>query len=378
MSQLVIGVLLGGLVAALLAFAPQVSGSLVRSRARRLPPTLSSRMEEEWLAELATMSNRPSQLAFAIALTLTRRHSFSMDDDSLALASRSSATVATIGGWPSVVVASTLVFAAIAYGASFLVQPMYRSTARFGVAPPRIPAAFVASPVVPLHDQLPRIREQVLSSTSLERVLLDAPVNDLRRPAVDVARPRVSEDVIEGMRRDVDIQLLPDGQSLEISYLSPDPRQAMKVARRLASLYIETSTYDRGQLADAPAEFLDAQIGDLRSRLITQRAEIPSASNGHAPDADVRLLEHEQLKSIYRELLMKRERALLSVELARRQIGEQAKLVDVPRLPDTPISPNRRLIAGEGAGAGFFLGVTMMLAGRSGSFRRLTRARVRS
>src|SRR6478609_520716 len=79
MSQLVIGVLLGGLVAALLAFAPQLSGALVRSRARRLPPTLSSRMEEEWLAELATMSNRPSQLAFAIALTLTRRHSFSMD-----------------------------------------------------------------------------------------------------------------------------------------------------------------------------------------------------------------------------------------------------------------------------------------------------------
>jgi len=255
---------------------------------------------------------------------------------------------------------------------------MYRSTARFGVAPPRIPAAFVASPVVPLHDQLPRIRQQVLSSTSLDRVLPDAPVNDLRRPTVDVARPRVSEDVIERMRRDVDIELRPDGQSFEISYLSPDPHQAMKVARRLASLYIETSTYDRGQLADAPAEFLDAQIGDLRSRLITQRAEIPSKGNGHAPDADVRLLEHEQLKSIYRELLMKRERALLSVELARRQIGEQAILVDLPRLPDTPISPNRRLIAGEGAGAGFFLGVTMMLAGRSGAFRRLTKARARS
>ena len=78
-----IGVLLGGLVAGLLAFAPQVSESLVRSRARRLPQALSPRMEEEWLAELDAMASRPSQLAFAIALTLTRRHSFAMDDDSL-------------------------------------------------------------------------------------------------------------------------------------------------------------------------------------------------------------------------------------------------------------------------------------------------------
>ena len=106
MSQLIaVGVLLGGLVAGLLAFAPQVSEWLVRARARRLPRALCRGMEEEWLAELDAMLSRPSQLAFAIALTLTRRHSFAMDDDSLfATSSRPSVTVATIGGWPSVVI----------------------------------------------------------------------------------------------------------------------------------------------------------------------------------------------------------------------------------------------------------------------------------
>ena len=54
---------------------------------------------------------------------------------------------------------------------------------------------------------------------------------------------------------------------------------------------------------------------------------------------------------------MKREHALMSANLERRNIGEQFKLVDSARLPETPISPNRRLIAGEGAGAGFLLGV---------------------
>ena len=133
-------------------------------------------MEEEWLAELDAMPSRPSQLAFAIALTLTRRHSFAMDDDSLfATSSRPSITVATIGGWPSVVLVSTLAFAAIAYGASFLIPPMYRSTARILVVPSRIPEAFVESPVrLPLRDRLQRLSAQVLSQTRLERMILDA------------------------------------------------------------------------------------------------------------------------------------------------------------------------------------------------------------
>ena len=46
--------------------------------------------------------------------------------------------------------------------------------------------------------------------------------------------------------------------------------------------------------------------------------------------------------------------------------------------PRRPISPNRRLIAGEGAGVGFLLGVTMMLAGRNESFLRLKKALARS
>ena len=85
MSQLIaIGVLLGGVVAGLLAFAPQVSEWLVRARARRLPRALAERMEEEWLAEVEALASRASQLAFAIALTLTRRHSFAIEEDVVA------------------------------------------------------------------------------------------------------------------------------------------------------------------------------------------------------------------------------------------------------------------------------------------------------
>ena len=69
-----------------------------------------------------------------------------------------SVTVATIGGWPSVVFVSTLAFAAIAYGASFLVQPTYRSTVRFLVVPSKIQLPFVESPAGLVVESSPRQR----------------------------------------------------------------------------------------------------------------------------------------------------------------------------------------------------------------------------
>ncbi len=129
MNELIsVGILLAALVGGLLAFAPRVSESLVRSSARRLPHRLSARMREEWLAELDALPGRPSQLAFAIALTLTRRHSFAIEEESLfAAPARSPVTVATFGGWPSVVVFTTAVAAALVYAASFLIPPLYQS-----------------------------------------------------------------------------------------------------------------------------------------------------------------------------------------------------------------------------------------------------------
>ena len=111
----------------------------------------------------------------------------------------------------------------------------------------------------------------------------------------DGASAPVSAGVIERMRRDIDVQLLPDGQSFEVSYRSPDPHVAQKVAARLASLYIQDSVQDRAILPKSSDAFLEAQIDDVRSRLLSQADEIRSAVDVHAPDVEVQRLEHEQL-----------------------------------------------------------------------------------
>ena len=181
MNELIgVGIFLAAIVGGLLALAPRVSESLVRSRARRLPRMLSARMREEWLAELGALPGRPSQLAFAIALTLTRRHSFAIEEESLfAAPARSPLTVATFGGWPSVVVFTTVVVAALAYAASFLIQPLYQSHALVLVVPQRVPARFVESAVrITLDERLRALSSDGVESPAPGRH--DSPIRSLQ------------------------------------------------------------------------------------------------------------------------------------------------------------------------------------------------------
>ena len=387
-----VSVLLTGVVAGLLAYAPQLSESMVRSRARRLPRSLSSRMGEEWLAELDAMPSRPSQLAFAIALTLTRRHSFAIDEEALfAAPSRPSITVATFGGWRTVVAFTTVLVAGIAYGTSFLIEPLYRSATRILVVPQRISERYVEPTIrISVDDRMQAISQMVLSRKGLARIVLDfdlypslrAPESRVDKDPMDGvhegSESTVHENVVERMRHDIGVEIRTDGQSFDVSYVSPDPRTAMRVADRLASLYIEASLRDREVIADSASQFLNSQIEDVRSRLLKHLTGIRGAKRIEAAEADVRTLELETLESNYRDLLMKKEQSLIAANLERRQIGEQFKLLDPARLPEAPISPNRLVLALLGAAAGFCLGMAMMLGGRSGPFRRPKKALAQS
>jgi uncharacterized protein involved in exopolysaccharide biosynthesis len=382
MNQLIaVSALLAGVVAGLLTFAPQLSASLVRARARRLPGALSARMGEEWLAELDAMPGRPSQLAFAIALALTRRHSFAIEGDTLlAMTSRPPFTVATFGGWRTVIACTTVLAAGVAYGASFLLQPLYRSQARILVVPQRVSEQWVPPAVqVTLRERTQAITQQALSRTGLARVIQDfdlyrslRPVEGHRDvdPRVSVgSAPAIRDDVIARMRQDIAVDLGADGKSFDVSYISAEPRTAMRVVERLMGLYIDERLRDRQAMITSTKEFLDSQIDELGQTLLAQTARL------RAPDldpfeGDVLAIEHDVMKTAYRDLILKRQQARMAANLDRRQIGEQFKLLDPARLPETPISPARVRLTVFGAVVGFGLGLTMMLAGRNWPFNR--------
>jgi uncharacterized protein involved in exopolysaccharide biosynthesis len=143
----------------------------------------------------------------------------------------------------------------------------------------------------------------------------------------------------------------------------------MNVVERLTSLYIEENLSYREATAESTKQFLDSQIDELGQTLLAQTARLRAP--GVDPfEADVLAIEHDAMKTVYRDLMLKRQQARMAADLERRQIGEQFKLLDPARLPETPISPDRVRLTVFGAVVGFGLGLAMMLAGRNWPFNR--------
>jgi polysaccharide chain length determinant protein (PEP-CTERM system associated) len=108
---------------------------------------------------------------------------------------------------------------------------------------------------------------------------------------------------------------------------------------------------------------LDATISDYQSRV--------EAVPGVESEWMALSRDYDTLQTSFRDLLTKSESARVSADLENRQIGEQFRVLDAPRVPLRPISPQRILISGSGLGAG--LAVGLLLVGffelRDGSFK---------
>jgi polysaccharide chain length determinant protein (PEP-CTERM system associated) len=81
--------------------------------------------------------------------------------------------------------------------------------------------------------------------------------------------------------------------------------------------------------------------------------------------------DYDTLQASHRDLLTKTEAARQSKALENRQIGEQFRTLDAPRVPARPVRPQRPLITLAGVGGGFVLGLLLvaLLEIRDSSFR---------
>ncbi|BCS36084.1 chain-length determining protein [Luteitalea sp. TBR-22] len=70
--------------------------------------------------------------------------------------------------------------------------------------------------------------------------------------------------------------------------------------------------------------------------------------------------DYDTLQATYRELLSKSENSKMAASLEQRQIGEQFRILDPPRVPQKPFKPNRPQINAMGAVAGMGLGLALV------------------
>lgn len=153
---------------------------------------------------------------------------------------------------------------------------LYRSDAVILVVPQQVPESYVRSTVTAsVADRLQSISQQILSRTRLERIIVDLNLYAERR------KNGIMEDIVDGMRANIDVQTV-RGEAFRVGFIDTDPRTAMRVSERLASLFIDESLRDREVLAEGTSQFLEAQLEDARRQLIDNEKKLENYRREHA------------------------------------------------------------------------------------------------
>jgi polysaccharide chain length determinant protein (PEP-CTERM system associated) len=234
-----------------------------------------------------------------------------------------------------------------------LLPDLYRSSALLLIVPQRIPENLVRSTVTTrLDERLSAISQEILSRTRLENIVqeFDLYPNERRR--------MIMEDVIENMRSK-DIIFSPprsrggDSGSFTISFEYTNPRTAMLVTERLASLFIRENIENRAVLADQTDQFLQSQLQEAERQLKDRekKLEVFRRTNpGLMPqqmEANQQALQNTQLQlqALQESMNHDRDRQIW----VQRQLADLAMASSVPALPEpasatpAPMTATRQL-----------------------------------
>jgi uncharacterized protein involved in exopolysaccharide biosynthesis len=348
--------ILAALGGVLFAVAARLSAALVRSRAHRLPTRIALRMEEEWLGELNAIASRPGKLAFAIALTLTRRRAFVVpgEDSMTEFHDRPAGRLAVFNGRKTLLVLTTLLFAIAAYGTSFLLPVRYASETLIYVVPQAVSKEYVRGLIEESPEERSRsILQSVMSRTSFFLILRSFPELKIGRETWSMGR------MIEELRKDITVEFSPSTEGANLTYfrmryLGTDPALAQRVMSQLTTFFIEQDNKTRETRLLGTSDFLRGQLEVIAKRLIEKQKQLARGRAEHGPEA-ILAMDYELLKSTYASVFAKYEEAQMSIAMEKQQRGGGFAVVD-PANMGTPVVPNRLAIAGIGAFAGFVLG----------------------
>lgn len=155
------------------------------------------------------------------------------------------------------------------FAISSFLPNVYFSQTLIQVIPQRVPESYVRSTVTAkVEDRLQSLSQQIMSRTRLEKIIQEFGLYAKER------ENGIMEDVVEQMRRDITVDIGRQTDAFRLGYKASDARTAMRVTERLATLFIDENLRDRGVLADATSQFLQAQLDDARKRLEEQESKL--------------------------------------------------------------------------------------------------------
>jgi len=133
---------------------------------------------------------------------------------------------------------------------------------------------------------------------------------------------------------------------------------------RLRGMRVEIESLDR------QTQFKESELQRLRG-LVAEYQRRVEAVPGLESEWIALTRDYETQQNAYKDLLAKSEQSKVAVDLERRQIGEQFRVLDPAAVPVRPISPNRIRINGIGFAVGLSLGLVIaaLLEFKDASFR---------
>lgn len=246
--------------------------------------------------------------------------------------------------WLAVV--SFLMPLTLTVGVIAFLPSLYRSTATVLVDRQQVPEAFVRPTVTSgLETRLQTISQEVFS-----RARLDAIIN--RFQLYDDLKKRVaSEEVIERMRSDIQLEYRGvdrAGQrgtiAFAVSFRGKDPQTVAQVTNTLASFFIEENLKVRERQAAGTAEFLKAQLEDIKTKLDAQESQVSLFKKRNLVDlpqqAAVNLGMIDRLDTQLRANVDSQTRLAERRQLLEKRAAQVAEFVPNPVTPAAPVTRN--------------------------------------
>ncbi|HEU5322019.1 MAG TPA: hypothetical protein VFX28_14525, partial [Methylomirabilota bacterium] len=190
-----------------------------------------------------------------------------------------------------------------AAGFAVFLPSLWTATALVLVDRQQIPETYVKSTVASdLEARLLTLSHAIFTGPRLRRIVDD---HDLY-PAL---RHRVGPDELaDRMRRDIRLDVLDERErrreeraiAFTVAYTATDPVTAARVTNALADLYTEENSRLQQQQATGASDFLEAQLEELRQKLVGQERRITEYKERHLGelpeqrDVNLRTLERLQ------------------------------------------------------------------------------------
>lgn len=156
------------------------------------------------------------------------------------------------------------------------IPDQYKSTTLILVQAQKVPTQFVPSTVTTtIEERLNTISQQILSRTRLEEIIQEFDL--FAQEKKDKLSP---EEIVELMRKRIELKVHRN-DAFQLSFVDANPRLAMLVTNKLASLFIEENLRVREQQAIGTSQFLSDEIERVREQVREKENVIYSFKQSH-------------------------------------------------------------------------------------------------